>query len=171
VEAALARALPDDHQLTVLPFLAGERAPGWRDDRRAAITGLSLHTTPLDVLQAGLEAVALRLAAIHALLAPLADDGASIVASGGALARVRGWTQMIADAIGRPVSASREAEATSRGAAVLALQSLGVVRDLVAMRAPLGETFVPAPARHARYQAALARQRTLDAALFDRGLA
>jgi len=171
VEAALARALPDAHHLTVLPFLAGERAPGWRDDRRAAITGLSLHTTPLEILQSGLEAVALRLAAIHALLAPLADAGAAIVASGGALARLRVWTQMIADAIGRPVSASRETEATSRGAALLALQSLGVVRDLATARAPLGETFEPAPARHARYQAALARQRRLDALLFERGLA
>jgi len=81
------------------------------------------------------------------------------------------WTQMIADAIGRPVSASRETEATSRGAALLALQSLGVVRDLATARAPLGETFEPAPARHARYQAALARQRRLDALLFERGLA
>ncbi|HEY3066823.1 MAG TPA: gluconokinase [Methylomirabilota bacterium] len=169
VEAALADALPDAHGLTVLPFLAGERAPGWHDDRRATISGLSLHTSPVHVLQAGLEAVALRLAVIHALLAPLAQPGAAIVASGGALTHVRGWTQMIADAIGHPVTASRASEATSRGAAVLALQSLGVVRDLTAVQGVLGETFAPVPARHARYRAALARQRALDTLLSKSG--
>src|SRR6185312_3584306 len=64
VEAALRARTPDTHGLTVLPFLAGERAPGWRGDRRAAITGLSLDTTALDVVHAALEAVALRLALV-----------------------------------------------------------------------------------------------------------
>jgi gluconokinase len=167
VETALAAALPDEHGLTVLPFFAGERSPGWHDDRRATIMGLSLHTSPLHLLQAGLEAVALRLAVIHALLAPLADPGAAIIASGGALAHFRGWTQMIADAIGQPVTELHAHEATSRGAALLALQSLGVIRDLGAARGPLGETFAPVPARHARYGAALARQRALDTLLSE----
>src|SRR5262245_23338702 len=35
IEAALARSEPDTHGLTVLPFLAGERSPGWRGERRA----------------------------------------------------------------------------------------------------------------------------------------
>ena len=58
--------------LTVLPFLAGERAPGWRGDRRGAVTGLSLDTTALDIVHAALESVALRLALVYGLLAPLA---------------------------------------------------------------------------------------------------
>ena len=49
VERVLAERAPDSHGLTLLPFLAGERAPGWRGDRRAAITGLSLSTTALDI--------------------------------------------------------------------------------------------------------------------------
>ncbi|MGH6693158.1 MAG: gluconokinase, partial [Gammaproteobacteria bacterium] len=60
-EAALAALGADEHGLTALPFLAGERAPGWRGDRRAAVTGLSLDTTALDVVHAALEGVALRL--------------------------------------------------------------------------------------------------------------
>jgi gluconokinase len=35
VEQMLAERAPDSHGLTMLPFLAGERAPGWRGDRRA----------------------------------------------------------------------------------------------------------------------------------------
>jgi len=57
---------------------------------------------------------------------------------------------------------SPESEATSRGAALLALESLGVLPDVAAARAPLGEVVVPDPARHARYAAALERHRRLD---------
>jgi gluconokinase len=142
--------------------VAGERAPGWRGDRRATITGLSLDTTALDGVHAALEAVSLRLALVYALLAPHAARDHLIVASGGAIGRSRAWTQMLADALGRPVHTSAEAEATSRGAALLALERLGVLPDVTAARAPLGEVVMPDPAHHARYEAALDRHRRLD---------
>ena len=162
LEAAIAAEPADGHGLTVLPFLAGERAPGWRGHRRAAITGLSLDSTAVEITRAALESVALRLALVYDLLAPHAAGDHVIVASGGAVARSRAWTQMIADACGRAVTWSRETEATSRGAALLALHALGAVSDLATVRAPLGETFVPDPARHARYRGALDRQQRLD---------
>jgi gluconokinase len=162
VERELAARMPDTHGLTVLPFLAGERAPGWRGDRRAAITGLSLDTSALDVVHAALEAVALRLVLVYELLAPYAAPDHVVVASGGAISRSRAWTQMLADALGRPVHCSAEPEATSRGAALLALEALGAVPDLETLRAPLGEAFAPDAARHARYRAALERHRRLD---------
>jgi len=162
VERTLGERMPDEHGLTVLPFLAGERAPGWRDGRRAAIAGLTLDATPLDVLEAALEAVALRLALVYELLAPAAEPDHAIVASGGGLARSPAWRRIIADAIGHPLRWSPDSEATTRGVAVLALQSLGLLRSLADARRPLGETIAPDPVRHARYRAALERQRTLD---------
>jgi gluconokinase len=149
----------------VLPFLAGERAPGWRGGRRAAITGLGLDTTALHILRAALEAVALRVALVYELLRPRARTGHEVVASGGMLAVSRAWAQTMADALGQPVTLSREEEATSRGAAVLALEALGRLRDLGAAPAPLGETVRPDRARHARLRLALDRQRRLDDAL------
>ena len=162
IEAALAALPPDAHGLTILPHLAGERAPGWRDGRTGAITGLRLDTSGIDLVRAALESVALRLAAVYRLLAPFASDGHAIVASGAALGHSRVWTQMIADAIGRPVAWSSEPEATSRGAAVLALEALRALPDLAAARRPTGETFVPEKAHHVRYLEALERQRRLD---------
>jgi gluconokinase len=162
LERALAARAPDTHGLTVLPFLAGERAPGWRAERRAVVAGLGLHSTALDITQAALEAVALRLSLVYALLAPHADREHIVVASGGALARSRAWLQMLADALGRPLHSSPEREATSRGAALLALERLGALSDVGAARTPLGEVVSPDAARHARYAAALARHRRLD---------
>jgi gluconokinase len=106
--------------------------------------------------------VALRLALVYDLLAPCAEPAHTIVASGGALARSRVWTQITADALGRPIRWSPESEATSRGAALLALEALGVLPDLATARLELGETFVPDRARHARYRDALERQRRFD---------
>lgn len=162
VERVLAASVADGHGLTVLPFLAGERAPGWRGGRRAVIAGLTLDVTPLQVLQATLEAVALRLALVYELLAPRAAADHAVVASGGGLGRSPAWRRMIADALGHPVHWSPETEATTRGVALLTLSSLGVPDTLERARRPLGEPLVPDPARHARYRAALARQRALD---------
>ncbi len=162
VEAALAALPAADHGLTVLPHWAGERAPGWRGDRVGVIAGLRLHTTALEITRAALEAVALRLALVYDLLAPCAGPEPTIVASGGALARSRVWAQITADALGQPIRWSPESEATSRGAALLALEALGVLPDLTTARQELGETFVPDRARHARYRDALERQRRFD---------
>jgi gluconokinase len=162
LERELAGRVPDIHGLTVLPFLAGERAPHWRSDRRAVVAGLSLDTTALDIAQAAVEAVALRLALVYELLAPHAAPDHLIVASGGALSASPSWGRMLADAFGRVIHASAEREATSRGAAVLALEALGVGPETGARWAPLGETFRPDAARHARYRAALERHKELD---------
>src|SRR5581483_5963290 len=103
VEAALQEAVPDGHGLTVLPFLAGERSPGWRGEQRAVIAGLRLETTPLEILAAALEAVALRITLVYGLLRAHAARDHAIVASGGALASSPAWRRMIVDALGRPV--------------------------------------------------------------------
>ena len=161
VEAALADASPDGHGLTVLPFLAGERSPGWRADRRGAITGLSLDTTASEIVHAALEAVALRLALVYELLKGHATSDHLVVGSGGALARSPAWARMIADAVGHVVTLFSETEATSRGVAKLTLEALGILPDLSAAQAPLGKAFAPDPARHARLREALARQRRL----------
>jgi len=162
VEAALATLAPDAHGLTVLPHLAGERSPGWRDGRHGAISGLRIDTTAVEITRAALEAVALRLAVVYGLLVPFASADHTVVASGGALGRSRTWTQIIADALGHPVTWSAQTEATSRGAALLALEALGVLPDLAAARKTLGETFTPDRAHHARFRDAIERQRRFD---------
>ena len=162
LEAALAALAPDAHGLTALPHLAGERSPGWRSGRRGAISGLRLDTTAVEITRAALEAVALRLAMVYGLLAPCASADHAVVASGGALGRSRAWTQIIADALGHTVTSSAEPEATSRGVALLALEALGVLPDLAAVRQTLGETFTPDRAHHARFRDAIERQRRFD---------
>jgi gluconokinase len=163
-EAALGRA-GDDHGLVVLPFFAGERAPGWRGDRRAVVAGLTLDTTALGIARAVLEAVALRLTLVYALLAPHAAPDHVVIGSGGALLASPAWAQIIADALDRPLIVSPEEEATSRGAALLALDALGRRPLTTPTPVPSGTTLSPDPVAHARSVTALHRQRALDRAL------
>ena len=161
LEAELAAAEPDGHGLTILPFVAGERSPGWSTHARAAIVGMTLDTRPVDILRAALESVAYRFTLIADLLPVFVPEDAEIVASGGALLRSRAWAQIMADVLGRPVHLSAEEEASSRGAALMALEAVGAVRDLAAVPAERGPVFEPDPGRHDRYQRAIDRQRQL----------
>lgn len=156
----VAHLSPDGHGLTVLPFLAGERSPGWDDSARATIHGARLNTQPADLLLAGIEAVAYRLAAIYDLLVPVIGEPHAIHVSGGALQRSDRWTQVLADVLGRPVIRSAVAEPTSRGAAIWALRALGhsVPTD---QGADGDRPFEPNPAHYAVYQDARGRQRRL----------
>jgi gluconokinase len=165
LERALAEAEPDGHGLTVLPFVAGERSPGWSTSARAAISGMTLDTGPVDILRAALESVAYRFSLIAELLPVFVPDGAPVVGSGGALLRSHAWTQIMADVLGRPVHLSGEEEASSRGAALMALESIGAIEDLSAVPAERGPAFEPDAGRHELYRRALDRQRALYDAL------
>lgn len=159
-EAAVQAIAPDSHGLTVLPFVAGERSPGWRPNARAAITGMTLTTTPAKVLRAGIEAVAYRLAEIYCRLPSEITTGRSIVASGGAL-RFTPWYQIISDVLGCAVEESLEQEASLRGAAIFAWRSLGAWKGCSDPHAAVGKVYEPDERRHRVYSEARERQRAL----------
>ncbi len=165
LEAALAGAEPDAHGLTVLPFFAGERSPGWDGDARATIHGLSLATRPEDIARAGLEAVALRIALVYNQLRSVLPAEPQVIAGGGALLSSPAWQQIIADALGVPIAISTIPEASARGAALLALEALGVVPDVGQAPDGVGAAVMPNLEHHWRYQSALERQQRLYAQL------
>jgi len=166
LEARLESSAPGGHGLTVLPFFSGERSPYWRADLRAAIAGMSLATEPFDILRASLESVALRFREIHGILSRILPQPAEVIASGGALLHSPGWTQMMADALGRPVTACTEPEAASRGAALWALERIGAIENFRALPASTGAVFDPKPGHEAIYGRLLSEQSALYAKLF-----
>jgi gluconokinase len=165
-EQSLASMQPDAHGLTVLPLWGGERNPGWADDARGAIVGLRLGTRPLDIVRACLEGVALRFAEIDRRLLAALPEARELIATGGALLHSPAWMHIIADVLGRPVLASAEGEASSRGAALLGLESIGALSTSIEALAPVTtRRFEPLAEYTRRYQAAAERQRRLYDAL------
>jgi gluconokinase len=163
---------PDGHGLTILPFLAGERAPIWSDWATGGITGLTLATTAADLFQAAMESVSYRLAMIYAELATQADADHQIVANGGAILRSEPWLQMLADVTQHPiVTLPPDEESTARGAALVALEYAGLISDLADASDPVtyGRVIEPDSRRADVYQAAMGRQNHLLELLYDRG--
>lgn len=167
LERELASLPPDAHGLTMLPFFAGERSPGYRGDARAALVGWSLDTTPVQIVRAALEAVAFRFALIYERLSNALFAPREIVASGAALQSSPAWMQIISDVLGQPVRVSGETEATARGAALLALEGLGAVSNLNTLPAALGEIFTPNLDHHKIYVGAIERQKELYSVLLE----
>ncbi len=149
----LADEPPDAHGLTFLPLLGGERSPGWNARARGAIAGLSFATEPRQLVHAALEGVAFRFAEV----AELMPEVAHVVATGAALHRNHDWVQILADVLERRVVLSGLVEGSARGAAVYALERLGLEPD----DAPLGPVFNPRAERADAYRSARARQRRL----------
>lgn len=160
-ESDIAAMEADAHGLTILPFLVGERGPGWSHERAATVVGVTAATSPERLLRAWLEAVALRLAAVASDLAEVAGPARHVWGSGGGLTASPAWSQIVADALGRTLRLPAETEATSRGAALMALERLGAIPSIAEAEPEIAAAFEPDPARHERYRAALARQNAL----------
>ena len=136
-------------KLIALPFWAGERAPTWPDRQLGVIDGLSQATKATDILRVLTTSVFYRLAQILELMASGEGSPERIIVSGG-IVRSRRAVRLLADAIGHDVEVAREQEASRRGAAVYALQQMGV---------PLQSPKAGAVIKHDRKLAARHRER------------
>jgi gluconokinase len=165
-EAAFAALAPDNHGLTVLPFLSGERAPLWQDGLTATIHGLTAATTPIEIAQAFREAVAYRFASIRERLKMVAPT-AQIIATGAALRLSPTWTQTIADVLGEPLHFVDEEEASARGAALWAREKLGMGAIEDAPTPRVIATYIPNSVATDLHQAARERHEVLRELLQD----
>lgn len=151
---------PDSHGLTILPFWSGERAPGWSSSASGTIHGLTAATKPLDITRATLESIAYRFALIADPLESFAP-AASFTIAGKAFVLYPFWAQMMADVLGQPVELSALPESTLRGAALLALETIGTIDTLETIKSAPVRTFVPDMQRHEVYRRAIGRQQEL----------
>jgi sugar (pentulose or hexulose) kinase len=111
----------------MVPFLSGERSPGFREGAVGATYGFTKETTPAHFMKSCLEGVALRLNAVLHLILKASFDSPSkssavpvVVASGKALEVNHVWRQMIADCSGMKIILDQDSEeGTSRGVARL----------------------------------------------------
>jgi gluconokinase len=165
LELQLSQMEPDSHGLTVLPFLAGERSPTWDSSARGVMVGLTLATRPIDIVRASLEAIAYRFALIEVLLRSDEPVPRGIIGSGSGLLDSPAWMQIMTDVLAQPLVTSAVPEASSRGAALLALEAAGAIPHAADVRAPLGTKYAPVEAHTGVYRRAMKRQTELYAKL------
>jgi gluconokinase len=167
LEQRIRKLPPGRHGLTFLPLLAGERSLGFASHAAGAIAGLTQATTAEEIARAGLEAVALQFAEVDERLDSAMPGAKRLVASGHGLLSSPAWMQMMADATGKSVAASRAREASSRGAAIFALEQLGLL-DGDRLAPVVGRTYRPDPRTQEAYLQEKARQEALYDVLIRR---
>ncbi len=161
LEARLRDAGQDPSPVLVVPHLSGTPAP-WPDARHSAgvISGLTLATSPLELVKATMEGVACDLSFA---IAALRDAGSPVqrcrVAGGGA--RSGWWMQLKADLLGMPVEVPDKAEPGTFGAALLAGVGLGAYASLAEAteRVGISRRFAPDADRATAFRPKLDRHR------------
>jgi gluconokinase len=159
------RGAPAVGPLIALPLLAGDRSPTWNDAARAAVAGIGLGTTAEDIARAMVEGVAYRALRLWEVTSGAMPGIDRVIATGGTLLALPWLMQLFADAIDRPLLMSLAGEGSARGAAIAALERIGALDDITAVRSPIGRAFRPRAAAHARLRAGMERQRQLEEAL------
>ena len=157
-----AEAPPGSGGLVFLPYLAGERSPGWNANARGLLFGLSLAHDYRHLSRSVLEAVGYRMRTIFEPMVELAGSPYEIRAAGGFIKSPL-WLQIVADVLGRPLQLVDSPEASALGAAQLAMLGSGIVsrfEDLAPMTGTAG-TVEPDANRHALYSRLYALYRRL----------
>ncbi|MFI7415206.1 FGGY family carbohydrate kinase [Streptomyces sp. NPDC049627] len=132
VDGLLAETPAGANGVRVLPYFApsGERAPFVEPRLRAELTGVSLESTPADLIRATCEGIGY--AARHCLQAA-GLTGTLAVCGGGT--RSPAWMRLLADVLGRPLRVV-EGEVGARGAVLAAAERYGVSLDAEAWTRP-----------------------------------
>jgi gluconokinase len=139
--------------LIFLPYLTGERSPGWNANARGVLFGLSLHHDRRHLIRAIMEGVAYRMYSVLAALEEVAGQVEEIRAAGGFL-RSTLWTQILADVCGRELAIPEVMETSALGAVFLTLYALGYLRELEEARrlVPIKKVYHPDTGNHAKYE-------------------
>lgn len=139
-----------------MPFLFGERSPGWQDQRRGGFLELQPQHTRADIYQSVLEGVVFSLYHCFKELTALNGMPRRIVLSGGVLSSPF-WTQLTVDVFGVPMEVSTQQHSSIVGAVRMGLHVSGLDMRHPKLDDAEPQILHPDPARRAQYDAAFAR--------------
>lgn len=112
-----------------LPFLFGERCPGWHDDRRGGFVNVTPHHTAGELYRGMQAGILFNLYQCYEAMCAVSGTPEEILVSGGILNSPK-WTQMLADIFGREIACVPTANASTMGAVILAMRAAGVLDDV-----------------------------------------
>ena len=112
-----------------LPFLFGERCPGWQDNRLGGFFDVKPQHTIYDFYHAVQEGVLFNLYQCYEILTKVSGIPHKIKLSGGIL-NSKKWIGMCADIFGMPMELENIGHASLMGGVVLAMRHLDIINDL-----------------------------------------
>jgi glycerol kinase len=126
----VAASLADNGGVYLVPAFAGLSAPHWSPDARAAIVGMTAHTSKAHIVRAAQEAIAYQIRDVLDMMS--ADSGVKLrtLHADGGPTRDKFLMQFTADITGAELKVSEVAEASAWGAAMQGLLGLGIYKSL-----------------------------------------
>ena len=125
-----------------MPFLFGERCPGWNDAKKGGFYGMRSYHTPVDMYYSVLEGILFNVYQCYEILCKVAQEPRQILLSGGILNSAR-WKQMCADIFNREMYCEEIPHASLIGAAALALEYTGHIDSIRNYRVKRGGIIKP----------------------------
>lgn len=134
-----------------LPFMFGERCPGWDDDRKSEFFDVLPHHNANDLYRAVQEGVLFNLYHCYRILSEVNGQPKEIKISGGILNSPE-WRQMCADIFNRTMTINNVIQGSLLGGAVLAMELLGNIQDARDYHSRAVDTIEPNPEKIELYQ-------------------
>lgn len=131
-------------KLLFLPYLQGERAPIWNANAKACFFGINNLHTSKHFARAVLEGICFALK--NVLIALEESNGAcnKIYISGGFIDSSF-WVQLLADILNKELVVSNVTDASAMGAAFIAMQYLGIIKQEADIKAFISEEKIITP--------------------------
>lgn len=151
-QRTMEEVVPGADGLLFLPYLLGERAPRWNAKARGCFYGIGQEHGLPHFHRAVLEGILLNQFLTGQRISDF-DAPFKVLFADGGFTRLDAWVQMAADIFGVPVYTLESQDSAARGAALLALKSIGAMDDLAseALRPPVSKEFLPDGRRHSSY--------------------
>jgi len=134
-----------------LPFIYGERCPGWQDKRKAQFCELKGSHLSADLYYSIMEGVLFNLYQSYLIIEEMGLEPEKIRISGG-ITNSKKWLQMAADIFGREIIVSDFKDASTMGSIILGLSALGEIKDLSNYQPEAGRVIDFNLERHQFYQ-------------------
>ena len=112
-----------------MPYLYGERCPGWNDARKASFHDVKPAHTLADFYRAVQMGVLFNMYQCYEIMCENTGEPQEIIVSGG-VTLSEAWLHMLADLFGRTMSISADQDSSSIGAVSVGLRAVGVTDAL-----------------------------------------
>ena len=133
-----------------LPFIYGERCPGWQDERGGGFYDIAGIHDAYDLYHSVQEGTLLNLYHCYRILTKENGRPTRIMLSGGIL-NSPAWSQMCADIFGEQMDVADLDQSSLLGGAVLGLHAAGALEDVRSFTCPTVRTIMPNPDKKAYY--------------------
>lgn len=121
--------LDEPSSVLFLPFVYGERCPGWDDRRMGGFYGLSPQTTASELYRAVLEGIVYQMYSCYRILETMSSRAERICVSGGIL-NAPVWLKIMASVFDRELYISKCQHMSLLGGAALGLLACGAIKKL-----------------------------------------